>query len=935
MDAFRAALRGLPLHDSDEDCDVAAVPDLHGGLAAVQDLQAGRRRRLGLGADAAEVAGRGAFAGAERGSFQHMKWVRECKRVRIAEQQQDLMRDNGSHLQHAWNAERLRFGDKVGEPDACDPLHPNAWDPSLVLTSAWKQIGKDKSVRDGIDGERRSLDISACVAGAVAVEQREYIQAELAKLREMEGCPVFVRFYDCTPIRMRFGRLQEDLAPLARYVIRNGDKWSTVTFREFLRRYPNSKVLRAGVLELMAHGISCTYVRPSNQPEMASFRSMSKPMILEKGDSSCLYSACEDAEPQMSVSAFQELSRRVPFAILNEVPDAASGNSRKKAATWEHLPDNFFGVDGTCGAHQGHRIVGGPEKELVGHVHAVHVTCSHFSNSGRLAAAFWKMLDNMEYHMASPSPHWTARNKTIMGFTLLRRREYVASEETDEPVLGRDNANAEAVSKFLSLWNGDWTAPVFQHFCGGPGCCESPEDAKQKMYATAMEVNLLQSKDIDTPSLDDWGSCGQACGRTCAGFLVHDLLAQVFSEALPTWQAMLPPQAAAAHDDDNIERMRIRAQKKAWRAKRFCLNPDDRMRCLILNWLGTAVERMMCSLQHRDSHGNGLLDAVLPGPLNPFEECQQRLYHFIKGGKDGSLAPIFDYVEDFKHNDLLSEIRAMGFDFASQVEWRFQRFKVFPYRLALLVHPLVSESERASRADAFYELRECCRSARFCEKVVKLLPTADAMLRSEPWHRLMTAWAWSHKFTNMWSERLLALFRQAAGGDDLEVERVVANGFLSQMLQQHRKLGRDEPYCTTRGRLVEDGVAIRAAPKSTSKSKPAGGFVVWMKAAEAARKAAGVQMNRAEYMEWQKLKSKEFRELPREEQLAHAQVARVQFLTRQAAPVAELPDPVPTDSSGQRLVTLKSFGRERFPTFPAAVGGFRISNARRGGSRWL
>ena len=111
--------------------------------------------------------------------------------------------------------------------------------------------------------------------------------------------------------------------------------------------------------------------------------------------------------------------------------------------------------------------------------------------------------------------------------------------------------------------------------------------------------------------------------------------------------------------------------------------------------------------------------------------------------------------------------------------------------------------------------------------------------------------------------------------------------------------------------------------------------MVWMKAAEAARKAAGVQMNRAEYMEWQKLKSKEFRELPREEQLAHAQVARVQFLTRQAAPVAELPDPVPTDSSGQRLVTLKSFGRERFPTFPAAVGGFRISNARRGGSRWL
>ena len=55
------------------------------------------------------------------------------------------------------------------------------------------------------------------------------------------------------------------------------------------------------------------------------------------------------------------------------------------------------------------------------------------------------------------------------------------------------------------------------------------------MYASALEVNLLQSRDVDTPCLDDWGSCGEAVGKSSAGILVHDVLVQCLNKALGIW----------------------------------------------------------------------------------------------------------------------------------------------------------------------------------------------------------------------------------------------------------------------------------------------------------------------------------------------------------------------------------------------------------------
>lgn len=227
---------------------------------------------------------------------------------------------------------------------------------------------------------------------------------------------------------------------------------------------------------------------------------------------------------------------------------------------------------------------------------------------------------------------------------------------------------------------------------------------------------MLQTKDVDRPSLDDWGSCGAACGRTCAGILVHDVLHRALLGAFPSWSTMLPPPARSQHAD-NIERMRAQAQKRAWRSRAFLTDSSKKLKCLVLNCVGSAVEHLSGGLQWRDSRGSGLLDVSIDSVGNPFAEARSRIYKMIRLSKVSVLGPIFAYYPESEHGIILKEIRTMGLDFASQVFWRFLRYSGFPYRFAQLVHSKLDEPARMRCRAEFYSLRPCCRTQEFCAKV--------------------------------------------------------------------------------------------------------------------------------------------------------------------------------------------------------------------------
>lgn len=165
-------LSGLRLMDSDSDSVEPNTAESSGiwtaGLSHVQAETRGAKRRLG------------AFCGASYRSRGHMQYLHMCKRQKrereksLRQQQEDL-----EPLQHAWNQERLRAGDMVGEAGV--GRHPNAWSMQSVLRSAWLQIGKNWLMRAGVDGMRRGLAVVACVASAVHRSQERFIEEEMLK----------------------------------------------------------------------------------------------------------------------------------------------------------------------------------------------------------------------------------------------------------------------------------------------------------------------------------------------------------------------------------------------------------------------------------------------------------------------------------------------------------------------------------------------------------------------------------------------------------------------------------------------------------------------------------------------------------------------------------------------------------------------------------
>jgi hypothetical protein len=198
-----------------------------------------------------------------------------------------------SSLEAAWNNERLRVGDHVG-PSEGPELHPNQYSPTGVLHQAWVQLGKNKTLRDGVDGQHRSLEILSTVAAAASLEQADFVEAQLAAIRADGAVPVVAKFYDCTPLRVGFGRLQPVLMPCARYPLKLADdSWRSVSLEEYLKARPDrhKSTLRYGVVELLAQGLTCHHL--SSDSLYSGFRVLCKPLILQAASASCIYSATE------------------------------------------------------------------------------------------------------------------------------------------------------------------------------------------------------------------------------------------------------------------------------------------------------------------------------------------------------------------------------------------------------------------------------------------------------------------------------------------------------------------------------------------------------------------------------------------------------------------------------------------------------------------
>ena len=163
------------------------------------------------------------------------------------------------------------------------------------------------------------------------------------------------------------------------------------------------------------------------------------------------------------------------------------------------------------------------------------------------------------------------------------------------------------------------------------------------------------------------------------------------------------------------------------------------------------------------------------------------------------------------HGDVWANARSMAVDFACQLRWRFRHLACFPFQWAGFVHPRLTARQQASFVSSFFKLKPCCRTSEFCDKVYDLFGgNEQAMLSSRAWRQLVFSFVAAFRWTNMYTERLLARIRKAVSDvDGMDAERVRCAGLLTQLLFEHYRLGHAAPAALTRADIEKLGVELR------------------------------------------------------------------------------------------------------------------------------
>ena len=175
----------------------------------------------------------------------------------------------------------------------------------------------------------------------------------------------------------------------------------TVGFAEYMRRCEkvrsrvvrkHSVLPRVGTVELLAQGAVVRWAKPSEigpTGEFAGFRVFGKPLVLQRGNASCIFRAVEKhCSGPMTAESMALLTPKLPFMFTIDKPDAYSAKQRKRAISQRSQPANVFDMSGDCDVHQANRIVLGRQRKVVGDIYAVWCVGSHTAVQTRLQAAY-------------------------------------------------------------------------------------------------------------------------------------------------------------------------------------------------------------------------------------------------------------------------------------------------------------------------------------------------------------------------------------------------------------------------------------------------------------------------------------------------------------------------------------------------------------------
>ncbi len=330
------------------------------------------------------------------------------------EQREATAQSKWRSVARAWNRCRIRCGDRL--PEHSQALrkrqrawrHPNSWTASGALRIAFASIGRTTQRATGQRDTRRELDAMAAVSFAFLARQASLIERlhlQLAR-REQEVAPRWLyvqRAWDCTPVKVSFGKLRSVLAPVSRYWWRQaseaevgrphharraaaaanqghalgaaaaaanqghapgaaavanqghalgaaavaqqgqarGTTWHLLTLSEFQERQRTSTMPHGGILELLGQrGAVFWPEQHGSTLAVRRERCVLLPMFLARGNASTQYAAVNQSLEPLSLERLFAACEHVPVIALSLGGDLASSNVRLKMAVAQRVSEH-------------------------------------------------------------------------------------------------------------------------------------------------------------------------------------------------------------------------------------------------------------------------------------------------------------------------------------------------------------------------------------------------------------------------------------------------------------------------------------------------------------------------------------------------------------------------------------------------------------------
>ncbi|CAK0895533.1 unnamed protein product [Prorocentrum cordatum] len=427
-----------------------------------------------------------------------------------------------------------------------------------------------------------------------------------------------------------------------------------------------------------------------------------------------------------------------------------------------------------------------------------------------------------------PDPSWKEHTTGILQQTIGRpatRRGEVDAHGRRVTATHEEQKLQDRIDMVVQYCNWNVKSNRLVHYEKGCGRCSSRDDACANVADALLNGQVIPDSNCTVPCKHRFGSCADALREQSAGIMISQLLRRSFDEAFPTRDA---PDLVPEHEEDDARERRY-IKGKVYRSKKALADSSRCLRSIAVTFVLQPLEWVWSRLQHLDDQTGTL--ALIVGSTSPFRVVQTALLDFVNAPSPAVQRLLHHYMGDARALDLVqAECLHVVLCASSFIWFRFERtLEWWPFKLLLWAnnpgHDYV--------VDEFFATPRCCLEDSMSIKLRDLYGGDDGkqkFLDDDKLKQALRLWGDTTKMTNMHIERLLARLKEAGGRESpFPLERLCADGFLSEFVRCHVAVGGRDCRVWTRADLSRQGVPAVADEIALRKaSQNRGGARGWM-----------------------------------------------------------------------------------------------------------